>query len=86
MSIGWSHAFHYLYDNKLAIIAAAGAVVTAAVVTMPSPDRKWFSAQTSKEWLYDFLHQFINSKNTRLTTTPIVTPPANKEESVPSPK
>jgi hypothetical protein len=81
-----NHFFQYLYDNKLALIASAGAIASAAVVTMPSPDRKWFSMQTAKEWFYDFSHQVVMSKNTRLSTTPIVTPPSNKEESVLIPK
>lgn len=60
----------YLWENKLAVIAAVGAIGTAAVVTMPTPDRAWWSVQTVKEWTYDFLHQFINSKNTRASAPP----------------
>lgn len=82
MKIDWLNLLisfgHYVWENKLVILAAIGALGTAAVVTMPSPDRKWWSIQTIKEWLYDFLHQFINSKNTRLSNATIPTPPENK--------
>lgn len=80
MKIDWIGFAHYLWDNKLVILAAIGAIGTAAVVTMPSPDRLWWNAQTTKEWIYDFLHQFINSKNTRLTNATIPTPPENKSD------
>jgi hypothetical protein len=73
--MSWTQFLHYVYDNKLAIIATFGAIATAGVVTMPSPDRPWWNAQTAKEWLYDFLHQFINSKNTRNKQDP-TQPPA----------
>ena len=70
----------YLHDNRLPITAAIVTITTAAVKTSPIP------TSTFGKWLYDFSHQLFNITNTRLTPTPIVTPPANKETVVADPK
>jgi hypothetical protein len=65
MHIDWSHAVQYAYENRLPISATLGLVVTAAVKVWPTPDRKWFSVQTAKEFFYDFSHQYLNVTNSR---------------------
>jgi hypothetical protein len=64
--------WEYLYGNRVAIGAGFLAVFSAAIKTMPQPGTK-FNAYT---WFYDWTHQFLNITNTRLTTTPVITPPS----------
>jgi len=60
----------YLHDNRLPIMAAIVTVTTAAIKTSPIPD------SALGKWVYDFSHQLFNITNTRLNSTPTVTPPA----------
>lgn len=64
--IDWHSAWAYIYDNRLPISATATLVLTAAVKVMPTPDRKWLSIQTAKEFLFDFSHQYLNITNSRV--------------------
>jgi len=66
----------YLYGNRVAIGAAAITALTAAIKTAPVP------TSVGGKWLYDFGHQIFNITNTRMTATPVITPP----ESTASPK
>lgn len=54
----------YLAQHKATVIFVAGTVGSAAVATMPepAPASRWY------RWLFDFLHQFINSR--RVTPGP----------------
>lgn len=80
MKVNWPQFFAYLYGNRLAIEGALLFVVTSGVKTAPIP------TTTMKLWMYDWLHQLFNITNTRLTTTPVPTPPANKEAVASDPK
>jgi len=48
----------YLSQHKGTVIFVMGTVGSAAVATMPEPaaTSRWY------RWLFDFLHQFINSR------------------------
>jgi len=63
----------YLHDNRLPIMAAIVTVITAAIKTSPIPN------SVLGKWVYDFSHQLFNITNTRLTSQPVITPPANKD-------
>lgn len=83
MSINWAHFGNYLYDNRAPIILGVGTLITASVKTAPVPyvatGRIWNSVYYA--WAYDGFHQLLNITNTRLNTTPTLTPPDAKEES-----
>jgi hypothetical protein len=74
MTINWSQVWDYLYGNRVAIGGGAMLALTAAIKTAPTP------ASVIGKWLYDFFHQVFNITNTRLNTTPTLTPPAINEE------
>ena len=59
----------YLHDNRLPIMAAIVTVITAAIKTSPVPN------SVLGKWVYGFSHQLFNITNTRLNSTPTVTPP-----------
>ena len=81
MHVNWGQVWDYVYGNRLAIEGGLLFVITSGVKTSPIP------TTTLKLWVYDWLHQLFNITNTRLTTQPVVTPPANKEVvAVPDPK
>lgn len=64
------HFGYYLWQNRLPIGVFLTTLVTAAVKTAPVP------AKGGKLcWPYDFFHQVFNITNTRLSPTPIITPP-----------
>ena len=69
MHANWSQIWDYLYGNRLAIEGAVLFVVTSGIKTAPIPTRVWAL------WLYDWGHQLFNITNTRLNSTPTVTPP-----------
>lgn len=83
MHFTWSQAWDYLYGNRAPIGLFLYGLITAAVKTMPNPDLDWGDWKVSKAWLYDFFHQQFNITNNRLATTPIPTPPINKEQEPP---
>lgn len=64
----------YLYGNRVAISTAFIAALTAATKTAPIP------TPAIGKWIYDFFHQIFNITNTRLTDSPVITPPTNKED------
>ena len=64
----------YLEVHKATVLFVTATVGSAAVTSMPQPDKPW-NWQAMKEWFYDFSHCVINSKNTRLSTAVIPTPP-----------
>ena len=70
MHVNWSQLWDYLYGNRLAIEGAVLFVVTSGIKTAPVPTSVWAL------WLYDWGHQLFNITNTRLNSTPTVTPPA----------
>lgn len=69
----------YLYSNRVAIGLFFAAVGTAAVKTAPLPGTPW-TREVIYAWVYDLLHQLLNITNTRLATSPVITPPASKED------
>lgn len=69
------HPLYFLWENKLVIFTAFMAAATAAVATSPIPDSVWAL------WLYDWAHQLLNIKNTRLAKETIPTPPDDHKES-----
>jgi hypothetical protein len=69
LHIDWVQFLQYLYSNRLAIEGAVLFVVTSGIKTAPIP------ASRIGLWMYDWGHQLFNITNTRLTTTPVVTPP-----------
>ena len=71
MHVNWSQLGNYLYGNRVAIETTTILVVSAGIKTLPVPGQP-FSPYT---WLYDWSHQFLNITNTRLNSTPTVTPP-----------
>jgi len=80
MHVNWSQIWDYIYGNRLAIEGGLLFVITSGVKTSPIP------TGTGKLWAYDWLHQLFNITNTRLNTTPTVTPPSLQEAAVPDPK
>lgn len=76
------HLRDYWYDNRVPIMAGLTLLISSAVKTLPAPGTP-FSFYT---FFYDWSHQFLNITNTRLTTQPIVTPPAASGEMLPTPK
>jgi hypothetical protein len=73
----WKAIGEYLYANKIPILSFGGLLVTSAVKVMPVPGTK-FNLYT---FIYDWLHQFFNLTNTRLSTSPVMTPPSAQEKS-----
>lgn len=71
------HPLYYAWEHRLPILAALAAICTAAVATMPIPGQIF----SLYEWFYDWSHQLLNIKNTRLAKDPIPTPPDNTETS-----
>ena len=63
------HPLYFLWENRLPITAVLMAAVTAAVATAPVPTSKYGI------WFYDWSHQVLNIKNTRLAKESIPTPP-----------
>lgn len=51
----------FITSHQAMILFVLGTVGSALVVTMPPPGTPF----VLYEWIYDFSHQFINSKNTR---------------------
>lgn len=82
MTIDWVGLKTYVYDNRLAILSGLGLLGSSAIKTLPLPGSP-FQMYT---WFYDWSHQFLNITNTRLNTTPVITPPASKEELASVPK
>lgn len=78
--MNWPQVEGYLYGNRVAIETVGALLATAAIKTMPVPGSRF----KFYDWFYDFTHQFLNITNTRLTTAPVITPPASVEE--PQPK
>jgi hypothetical protein len=79
MTINWGQVWDYLYGNRVAIGGGAMLTLTAAIKTAPEP------ISTLGKWIYDFSHQVFNITNTRLNTTPTLTPPATNEEAATHP-
>lgn len=74
MHINWHYWFDAIENNKTAILAFLGLVVSSGVKTLPLPGTPWGWA-TAYTWIYDWSHQFLNVTNTRLATTAVPTPP-----------
>lgn len=77
MHVNWGQLWDYLYGNRLAIEGAVLFVVTSGIKTAPIP------VSRIGLWMYDWGHQLFNITNTRLSTSPVVTPPSNKEVTAP---
>jgi hypothetical protein len=77
MTVPWQHIGAYLYDNRVAIISGVTLLISSAVKTLPPPQTKF----DGYSFFYDWSHQFLNITNTRLVTTPVITPPASAAES-----
>lgn len=73
-----THPLYYLWEHKLPILGALMMITTAAIATMPPPGQP-FNLYT---WIYDWSHQVLNIKNTRLIGEPIPTPPADAGDAV----
>jgi hypothetical protein len=56
--------FKYLYENKISILSFGGLLVTSAVKVLPLPGTPF----NLYAFMYDWLHQFFNLTNTRLTS------------------
>lgn len=76
------HPLYWLWLNKLPILAVLMTITTAAVATAPIPGQP-FNLYT---WLYDWTHQVLNIKNTRLLDKPVPTPPESTEAQQNHPK
>lgn len=63
------HPLYFLWENKLPILAMLMAAITAAIATAPVP------TSAMALWAYDWAHQVLNIKNTRLEKETIPTPP-----------
>lgn len=78
----WPRLGNYLYGNRAPIILGVTAIGTALVKTAPPPGQPF----NLYEWAYDFWHQFLNITNTRMNTTPTITPPSPAEPTKPEGK
>ena len=74
MTINWHYWGDALLNNKGAILAFAGLLISSGVKTLPLPNTPWAMANIYT-WFYDWSHQFLNITNTRLATTAVPTPP-----------
>jgi hypothetical protein len=76
------HPLYWLWQEKLPILALLMTITTAAVATAPIPGQP-FELYT---WAYDWAHQVLNIKNTRLLDKPVPTPPESTEAQKTIPK
>jgi hypothetical protein len=79
--VSWHQVWDYLYGNRVAIETGTIFLVTAAIKTAPVPGQP----VRLYDWFYDCTHQLFNITNTRLTTAPVITPPATEAASLPKP-
>ena len=64
---------------------AVGLAITSGIKVMPPPGTA-ITWKTLYAFGYDWLHQFFNITNTRLSPAPIITPPSTEVEPVAPPK
>lgn len=79
MRIEWSDIVTFTRQNRGWMLFNTGLLVTSAVKVMPLPDQPFRFYQ----FCYDWLHQFLNLPNLRLTAGPIITPPESSPNSQP---
>lgn len=65
-----------MWAHKILFSGYLWFLVSAAVKVMPLPGTP-FHFYT---FFYDWLHQFLNTNNTRLSATPTIAPPAPQPE------
>lgn len=78
--LGWLGS--WIIANKGEIMFTSGLLITSLVMVLPPPGTPWNTYTV----LYDWSHQFLNQKNTRLSKEPIPSPPQTQAEQINDPK